>query len=254
MKKKISQLMTLCFYTIVDNIRQRLFYTMFLFGVLLFGAAGLLSAIGGEQRLRVLKDLGIFSSEFIALITTLFLGTSFFYDEIENRSIYLILTRPVKKSMYIIGRYLGVLLSTVLLLFLMYLLNLAIVGLSGGEFTQLDIVLFIFSAQKIAAITTIAIFFTILTTSKVTAMSFTFFIWLLGHFSLELDFLSKLAASGVLRIISFIVNILVPHLYKFSLPEEGVTLGHLLLTALYTLLYVSSYIIATVFLFRKKEF
>jgi len=66
--------LTLSYYTLVENIRQKIFYVLILFGIILLAASGLLGVIGGEQKIRVLKNLGAFATEFIALFSSIFIS------------------------------------------------------------------------------------------------------------------------------------------------------------------------------------
>lgn len=247
------KILSLAYYTVVENIRQKIFYVLILFGIILLGAAGLLGAIGGEQKITVLKDLGFFATEIISLVSALFISTGFLYDEMDTKSIYLIFSRPVKKRVYLLGRYLGILTSLTIMILLMGALNFGVLYLAGSRPEFLDLSKIVLIVYKIAIVSAIAIFFTIATTSKLTALGFSLFFWVLGYFTAELNFLSRLAASFVLKSTSFILYIIVPHLYKFS-QQATFNVGRFFLITLYTVVYISVCITATMLFFRKKEF
>ncbi len=245
--------LTLSYYTLVENIRQKIFYVLILFGVVLLAAAGLLGVIGGEQKIRVLKDLAAFATESIALFSSIFISSTFIYSEIENKSIHMIFSRPVKKATYLIGRYLGILSSLSIMIIFMTLLGLLVVIVSGGKGELQDALNVLMTILKIAIITALALFFATITTSKITSMGFTFFFWMLGNFTMELDFLSRMANSFVLKVFSLFIYTIVPHLHKFSAQRPfGIT--EFLLIFLYSVIYVLLCMAASLLLFRKKEF
>jgi ABC-type transport system involved in multi-copper enzyme maturation permease subunit len=251
----MKKLAALIRYTVVDNVRQKIFYVLGLFGFVVLAGSGILSAIGGEQKIRVLSDLGYFAAEYIALFSAVLIGTNFIYDEMENKSVYMIAARPVPRWVYLTGRYLGFLLSVSALLLFMALFNAGVVRFAGGSPDLVAAFLTLLSAMKIAVVLALAMLLAMLTTSRAASMGFTLFLWVLGHFTEEMAFLSRLASSPLVKALSWATQFIVPRLDKFSpLDPSAVTLGHLAAAMSYTLLYVFAAVGAAWLVFRKKEF
>ena len=255
----MKKILAIARYTFIENIRQKIFYSLFIFAPVIFAASWVLSGIGGEQRLRVLEDFGFTLAYFAALFTAVFVGATFIYDEIENKSIYMILARPVSKFSYILGRYIGFLSASVSLLFFMTLLTLAVVKISGGAVMSKNLVTPLLDALKIAAILSVSLFFAMLTTSRSASMIFAVFFMIAGYFTQELEFLSRLAASPAVKILSFLMKFLAPQLYRFDIPDlpsQSAALITLRLAgvSLYTLIYSAAFLVAAYIIFRRKEF
>jgi len=98
-----------------------------------------------------------------------------------------------------------------------------------------------------------------LTTSKSASMIFAVFFMVAGYFTQELEFLSRLAASPVVKILSFLMRFLAPQLYRFDIPNlssqsMGLIAVHLAGVSLYTLIYSAAFLVAAHIIFRRKEF
>ena len=93
--------------TFREAVRDRV-----LLGVLLFATAVLLFALAlGKLSLhqdnRVVEDLGLASVSFFAVLMAVFMGSSLLYKEIERKTLYVILPKPISRSEFLLGKYLG---------------------------------------------------------------------------------------------------------------------------------------------------
>src|SRR5438874_5948560 len=96
--------------TLTELTRQKVFYVLLLFGLLLIGGSVFLARFSFQQEFQILKDISlgamsIFSS-LLAIVTT----ARLIPQDIEDRTIYSILAKPVPRFEYVIGRLGGVLL------------------------------------------------------------------------------------------------------------------------------------------------
>lgn len=250
-------------YTVKENIRNKIFYVLIFFAFLILFATLLFSILGGEQELRLLIDFGLAAIEFFALLLTIFASVNLILEEIDNKTIYLLLTRPLSRIEYLLGRYFGILTAVYLSIVVMsighlFLLLLKKWSLETGYF------LVIFSLGfKIMLISSIAIFFSLFSTSAISSISFTFFFWLLGHFTEELKFLgSKLSIFWQYPAKFFFY--LIPNFQYFNFREritdgmslffKGENVNFIFWAILYVLVYVTVCLFLTNLLLSRKEF
>ena len=113
-------------YTFKQHLRHRVYLTVGLFGLVLLAGSLVAASLAAEERIRLLLDLGLAGIELLALVAIVFVTVSLVLDEIDARSITLILTRPVKRLDYILGRYLGTFFSIAFGMILMALLHVGI--------------------------------------------------------------------------------------------------------------------------------
>ena len=169
-------------YTVTQNIRNRIYYILVIFAVVLIFVTALFSVLGGEQPTRIILDFGLTSIEFFALLLVIFSGVSLILEEIESKTIYLVLIRPIPKWYYVIGRYLGLLLSVYLSMILMYGMLILILFYKGWAWDINYVYAVLSSFLKIAIVGSLAVFFSLFSTSSMASLVFTFSIWILGHF------------------------------------------------------------------------
>lgn len=254
----MKKILSIAHYTFIENIRNKVFYVLILFGVVIIGASVLLAALGGQNVSRILVDLGLGSIEFLALIIVVFSAVTLVLEEMESKTIYLVLTRPVSRYTYLIGRFIGLLGAVFCGMLLMSIIHLAILFLYKWHFTiRYPLALFM-SAGKIAVIGSLATFFAIFSTSAISAISFTVFLWILGHFSGELIFLSGKLTSVAFKAAFKITYYLAPNLQYFNLRDfwdiPAVSPAWFWTAGAYALAYSAFYLALTLVMFRRKEF
>ncbi|MBW2462059.1 MAG: ABC transporter permease subunit [Deltaproteobacteria bacterium] len=94
--------------TFREAVRDRVLY-----GVLFFATAILLFTLAlaelslSEQR-RVVMDVGLASISLFSVVIAVFLGSSLLYKEIEKKTLYVILPKPLRRSTFLLGKYVGI--------------------------------------------------------------------------------------------------------------------------------------------------
>ncbi|MBI4051482.1 MAG: hypothetical protein HY400_03140 [Elusimicrobia bacterium] len=257
--RRIQTVLLLSRNVFKEQIRIRAFQLILIFGGVVLYAALLLGALAVDEEIRVLFDFGLSFLELMALVTTVFGAATSILKEMELKTIYLILTRPVTKSEYLLGRFLGLMLTVFLSMLSMSLLHLSVLFLKGWQWNSVYVLLILMSYLKIYVIGAAGILMAILSTSILSAIALTSILWTLGHFLTEVRFLiqkSQGIATWLLKPLPF----LIPNLQLFNLrdrweaplsihwgPTLGVTLG-------YALLYAAACLLVAQWLFNKKEF
>ena len=115
--------------TLTELTRQKVFYFVLIFALLLIGTSGFMAAFSFQQEFQVLKDVSLGAmSIFISLLAIA--GTArLLPQEIEDRTIYTILAKPVSRFEYLLGKLAGVILLLGLSLILMSALFLTVLYL-----------------------------------------------------------------------------------------------------------------------------
>lgn len=119
MRLHLRRLRAVAYNTFLESVRQRLFLGMVLFGFLLMAASLILKDISIRQDLKILQDVGLSATEFFGTLIALFLGADLIGRDIERRTLHLLIVKPLTRTEFIVGRYLGLcltLLTSVLLM------------------------------------------------------------------------------------------------------------------------------------------
>ena len=118
--------------TFTQLVRMRVFYFLLIFSLIIVGVSFLFVSIEFEQQLRLLKDVSFGSMRLFCGIFAL-VGTALLIPkDVEDRTLYTILSKPVPRLEYLIGKLAGVLLLIVISLVVMTLLFTAVLHLRGS--------------------------------------------------------------------------------------------------------------------------
>jgi len=244
-------------YTVTQNIRNRVYYILVIFAVVLIFVTALFSVLGGEQPTRIILDFGLTSIEFFALLLVIFSGVSLILEEIESKTIYLVLIRPIPKWYYVIGRYLGLLLSVYLSMILMYGMLILILFYKGWAWDINYVYAVLSSFLKIAIVGSLAVFFSLFSTSSMASLVFTFSIWILGHFSPEIMFLIKRINLLPGKIVMKVLYYIIPNLQYFNWRDYiGANVqpaNWIPLALIYGIAYCAVFLCLSIMLFNRKE-
>ena len=111
----MSKICLVASITFKESIRNRALHAIFLLGLVLFTMNMIITGMFNWELGKVAVDVGLSVVSFSGLVIILFLGINVVSGDIDRRSIYQILSRPITKSQYILGKYLGLALIILLL-------------------------------------------------------------------------------------------------------------------------------------------
>ena len=241
-----------------ELLRTRFMPVVVLFGGVLVYLGVALGALAGDVELRVLLDVGMSVVELMTCGAVAYCAATGLLQEIETKTLYLVLTRPVPRHTYLSGRYVGATAaaaSAALLMTLVEALLLVLKGWSPGW--ELPLALWGVVLQLVvtaAAATLLAL----ISTSVLSAMTMTGIVWVLGHFVPEIRFLAQRSQAAAAKLLLPAVYLL-PDFSRLNfrdhlhLPGGGLA-GTLVWGPLYAAGYALVCLTLTAALFRRKEF
>lgn len=244
-------------YTFIELFRNRVYYVLLLFAATLLLASLLLGSMGGEQRARMITDFGLAGIEMVSLVIAVFAAVTLVLQEMDSRTLYLILTRPVSRYQFILGRFFGLLAIITAAFVLMAASHIALLTLQQIPISHSYFISLYFSWQKIMVIAAVAMVFSLFSTSTVSAVTFTLFFWVMGHFSGEIAYLAQKASSSGLSFLCRFFYYVAPNFQAMNLKDfssSAASAGWLWTVGGYGLTYTAACLAVTVLLFRRKEF
>jgi len=242
----------------LEQLRSRFYHLIWIFGGVLLYASLLVGVMAVEQELRVLMDLGLALLELMSLGAAAFVAATSILREMETKTIYLILSRPVSRGGYLLGRFLGLELSVASATGAMAVLHVGLLWLRGWSWETTYALFVIACLGKVFLLGALTVFLSLLSTSVFSALTMTFIFWVLGHFTEELKFLAQKAKGGTGLLLRAIEPVL-PNLQVFNVrdwwpPEGNLSWGGPTYAAAYLALYAGACLSLAYWLFRKKEF
>jgi ABC-type transport system involved in multi-copper enzyme maturation permease subunit len=257
--------------TFRESVRDKVLYNLVLFAVLLIGASYLIGQLTAGQDVKIIKDLGLSATSIFGLFIAVFIGIGLVSKEVERRSIYALLPKPVHRYQVVAGKYAGLTLTLVVNVAAMAAaLYLVLVYMSWGvpaevqrawDAPALDPALLKAIALilvELMVITAIALFFSTFS-SPLLASAMTFGLFIVGHFSADLrNFQQVVDSAAAARLVSGLYWIL-PNLAQFDVKSQvvhaqAVPAGYIGLTLTYAALYIASLLVAAMLIFSRRDF
>ncbi len=247
--------------TFREAVRDRVLYNLVLFVLLLTGAAIFIGELSGGQERRIIVDLGLSAMLLFGVFIAIFVGVGLVYKEIERRTVYAIFAKPVGRGEFLLGKYIGLALTLLVNVIIMGSgISLALIFVKRGwDPLALSIwpaVLLIYT--ELLLLTAIALLFSCFSSPALSAL-FTFFFFIIGHFSADLKTLAQsLGGAGASALLTLLYYLL-PNLANLSFiapAARGITPG-LAQTSwllLYSLAYIAVVLAAAMWIFSRRNF
>ncbi len=105
----MRKIFSLAGVTFLQGVRSRVFYTLLFFGALLVAGTVVLNQMAVGDPTKIIQDLGLAALSVFSLLIIIFVGSQILTRDLESQAIYLILSKPINRGQYLLGRYLGLL-------------------------------------------------------------------------------------------------------------------------------------------------
>ena len=244
--------------TFKEAVRDRILYAILAFAIAMIGSTFILATIGVGSGPKIIRDLGLgFISIFGALIAV-FIGIGLVHKEIDRRTIYTIVSKPIHRFEFILGKYLGLILTLLVNVTIMTWALMGLIFLGEGFW---DFRLFAASGMillELMVVTGIAVLFSSFSTPALSAI-FTLSFFAIGRLLDDLRLFGEQYAGPVGRAVIRTFYYLLPNLGRFNVNAEvvhGVPLGEVVsgMTILYGSLYVVALLALTSLIFQNRDF
>ncbi|MCS5638671.1 MAG: ABC transporter permease [Myxococcota bacterium] len=257
MTGSLGRIVPIAINTLREAVRNRLLYTLLFFAVAMIGFSVLIASLSYVEGERIIQDMGLASIRLFSVGIAIFVGIGLIHGEVERRTIYTILSKPVTRSEFLLGKFWGLLVTVWIQLVLMALAFAAVsllvgAGLHLGHAAALFLV-----GVELMVIVAVATLFSSFTTPMLSAL-FTLGIYALGHLSRNLYFLGQQSdAESVQRAASLIYRVL-PDLESFNLSLEAahglpISGGDVTLATLYGVAYSAALLVLAAFIFHRRD-
>lgn len=110
----MSKVFAIILNTFKEAVRNRILYVLLFFAGLILVGSWVASTLSISNQDRVMRDLGVASINIIGLLIAVFVGIGLVYNEMDKKTIYTIISKPIARWQFILGKYLGLVLTIVL--------------------------------------------------------------------------------------------------------------------------------------------
>jgi ABC-type transport system involved in multi-copper enzyme maturation permease subunit len=244
--------------TIREAIRSRILYLLLIFALLMIASSRIVSLLTVGDELKIIKDIGLISISFFGVLMAVFIGIGLVSKEIEKRTIYNIISKPIQRYQFLLGKYFGLLLTLLINIGIMTILFLIVIYFKSGswELSMLKaIMLFFFELIIIIAV---AILFSTFTTPILSSV-FTLAIYIMGQLTPNLLLLREKGSGIIARTTLLILYYLLPNLQNLNIKNEivhniAISNQFIFFAVAYSLTYATVVMLLAILLFQKKDF
>lgn len=243
--------------TVREVLRERVVLVLALFGLMLaLAAQGLAPLALGEGR-RIVIDFGLAGASLLATVLAVFLGSTLLHKELDRRTIYAVMAKPIRREEFLLGKFLGLWSTSGLLLAGMTGTVIAVVTVFYGTTPWNALQALLLTVLELGIVTAIVTLFSSFTTPALTAF-FTLATVVAGHLAEDLRHFSE-HGSALVSALTGAAYWALPHLEVFNargLVVHGLPLEpeRLLFAAAYALLYMAGALAIAGTIFRQREF
>ncbi|HOX26273.1 MAG TPA: ABC transporter permease subunit [Candidatus Krumholzibacteria bacterium] len=242
--------------TFRETVRDRLFYLVGFFGLLLVGAVTVLSPLTVGAQGKIVADVGLGGMSFLGLLVVLLVGANMVRKEMERRTITTILTKPVGRGEYLAGKYAGLALTLTCLVALMSLLYVGAVALTPAVLAWSHLAAVYLTLLELLVLCAAAVLFSALAGPALAAL-FAATLFAIGHLTESLLDFGALA-GGPSRVLAAVAFRLLPDLEVFNVRAavvhgDPVAAGHLALATLYAAGWIVVFLVLARAVFARKE-
>jgi len=256
-----------------ESVRDRLLYAIGAFALLLVASAVLIAQITAGQDVKIIKDLGLAVIEVAGVVMSVVIGVGLVAREIERRSIFALLAKPLPRHEFILGKYLGLVLTVMVNVVGM---TMALYLMLGYAWTQMPVeaqlaldapildprllIVMVMIGAELSLLIAVALFFSTFSSSGLLSMVFTLGLYLTGLLSADLRGFGDIvdAAPAVAWVVQA-VGWLVPAFSAFDIKAQIVhglplPVGFVTGTLAYAAVYIAAILAGAVALFSRREF
>jgi ABC-type transport system involved in multi-copper enzyme maturation permease subunit len=249
----------IAFNTFREAVRDRVLYNLIAFALIMTAGAVLVGQISIQIERIVVVNLGLTAISIFGIIIAIFIGVGLVAKEIEKRTLYTVLSRPVRRWEFILGKFLGLAWTLVVNTFFMGLGLFAALLYIAHHYTRSDLWLLValyFIVLQFFLMTALALLFSSFSKSIMSSV-FAFAVFLIGTFADELRSVAEML-PGVSRTVVTGFAYLVPNFSALNVisqvaHSEPVALRLIGLNTLYALLYSAAAISLAALIFDRRN-
>lgn len=242
-----------------EAIRNKALYSILLFACVITGVSAAFGWASIGDTIKFVKDFSLFSISLFGVVTTVVLGVSMLSKELGKRTIYNILSKPVARWQFLVGKFLGLLATLAVMMALMAAALLTLLYCIEGRIDWPIVPVVAVMVLELGILSAVAIFFSSIVVTPALAGLFTAAAFVAGRSTPMLGYLMTPDQPTVLRYVARGLHAVLPHLNQYYIADRiayGLALPpmYYVHATVYALVYTALLLIVSVVIFQRREF
>jgi ABC-type transport system involved in multi-copper enzyme maturation permease subunit len=255
-----ARILSIAYNTFREAVRDRVLYNLIFFAVLMAAASILVGQITIGIERQVVINLGLASVSLFGIVIAIFIGIGLVSKEIDRRTLYTVLSRPVRRWEFVLGKFAGLVGTLALNTFFMALGVFAALLYLKRTLAPEDgwvLVALYFIVLQFVIVTSLALLFSTFSSPLLSAV-FAFSLFIIGSFAEDLRAFATMAEAGPSRWLASFAAWLVPNLGSLNVIS---TVAHaravpgdlILFNTVYALAYAAAALFAAILIFEHRN-
>ena len=243
--------------TFRETIRDRIFYIVAVFGLILVGSSALLSPLTLGAQGKIVTDVGLGAMTLLGLLVVVLVGSNMLRKELDKHTITTILTKPITRRQYLLGKFGGLTMTLASMLLLMSLLFVVVMLISQVTLHPRFLAAFYLTFLELTLINAAVLLFSTFVSPALAAV-FTLCLFVVGHLSESIMAFGQVMGGRLHATIAKSVYYVVPNLEVFNIRGsvvhgDPISVGHICLATLYGITYSALLLVLAGVIFARKE-
>lgn len=253
----MRKIFSIAILTFKEAIREKILYNLIVFALIFIaiGAEAVYFVIGDWER--IVKDISLSSIEIFGVLIAVFIGVGLIVREIDRKTAYTILSKPLPRYGFVLGRYLGLLMILGLNSLIMFFALLIALWYARSPIEFATIQAFILIFCQFLIIGAFALLFSTITTQTLGAI-ISLTLYVVGHLSHHLKYFASDKFPSLFRNIIKFIYYTLPNLETLNLKPQatyGITTPaeDYIYACLYAIFYTIFLLVLAIFIFKRKD-
>jgi ABC-type transport system involved in multi-copper enzyme maturation permease subunit len=250
--------------TFREAVRNKILYSLLFFAVMIILSALALGQLSLHEELRMTRDVGLYGIDLFGVVIAVFVGVNLLYKELDLKTVYTILPKPLRRWEFVLGKWLGMLLTLGLQMAVMGLVLAGTLALQGAALDLPMVKALWLLYLNVMVVTSVAVLFSSFSSPFLSGF-FSLGFFVVGRSVPDIRALAEKSAPAVRALLDG-GALLVPNLHLFypsgaiigaeHMSVHGTFVGasYLLSTTAYGIGYSVVVLAVAMFIFRRRDF
>lgn len=253
----IHRIGAIAVHTFKEAVRDRILVMFLVFALVMMAFSTVLSWLTVGSELKIVTDLGLSALAIFGTLMAVFIGITLVHKEVEKKTIYAVLAKPVARWEFLVGKYFGLMLTLAVVTGLMAVFYLGMVWWKGGVLPTHLLPAVVLTYFELSIITAVAIVFSSFTTPILAAI-FTVAVYVVGHLSWGFAGFLEQVPTPTAKLLVTLLYYGLPDLETFNVRsqvvyERAIGTGYMLDALGYAIVYTVGLLTLAVLLFRRRD-
>jgi ABC-type transport system involved in multi-copper enzyme maturation permease subunit len=244
--------------TFREAIRSKVLYSLVFFAVGMILSSSILGQLSLHEEVKLIKDFGLACVSAFGVLIAIFIGVSLVYKELERRTIFVLMPKPIRRYEFLLGKYFGIAATLAVLVLVMSAVLLLLLAAHEEPFDATLGKALLLIYVEILVMSSVAIFFSSFSTPFLSGF-FTLGVFVLGRLAFDLRGLTAKVESVLVDYLLIAASRILPNLEDFNISgrvahKAFVSWSYVGYAVGYGLLYSAAVLLLATLLFNRRDF